>query len=98
MQQLRDELLAKGVLEKHIIYIKIELNKIDFICTKGNEKLYLQVCKSLYEGNATEREYKAYRGIDNHFPKYVLSLDNGWDTDKNGIRWMNIKDFLLSKM
>ncbi|HBX53589.1 MAG: hypothetical protein A2275_11860 [Bacteroidetes bacterium RIFOXYA12_FULL_35_11] len=69
--------------------------EVDFICEKGNDKIYLQVCKSLYEGNAYEREYKAYEGIEDFFPKYVLSLDQGFDTDKNGIKWMNIKDFLF---
>lgn len=71
--------------------------EIDFICQRGNEKIYLQVCKSLYEGNAYEREYKAYEGIEDHFPKYVLSLDKGFDTDKNGIIWMNIEEFLVNK-
>ncbi len=88
------EMLSRGY---QVAIGKNEQREIDFICEKGNEKLYLQVCKSLYEGNAADREYKAYEGIADHFPKYVLSMDEGFDTDKNGIRWMNIKDFLLSK-
>lgn len=69
--------------------------EIDFICKKDNEKIYLQVCKSLLEGNAYEREYRAFDGINDSFPKYVLTLDNGFDTDKNGIKWMNIHKYLL---
>jgi hypothetical protein len=33
--------------------------------------------------------------VGDNFPKYVLSLDEGFNTSKNGIKWMNLQDFLL---
>ncbi len=89
-----NEMLTRGF---SVTVGKTGTYEIDFICEKGNEKLYLQVCKSLYEGNASTREYRAFEGIDDHFPKYVLSMDNGFDTNRNGVKWMNIKDFLLAE-
>lgn len=70
--------------------------EIDFIAQKGNDKVYIQVCTTLIGNKAYEREYKAFKGIDDHFPKYVLSLDeSGFSTSPEGVRWMNIKQFLL---
>jgi predicted AAA+ superfamily ATPase len=88
------EMLTRGY---NVKIGKFEQREIDFICERGNEKIYLQVCLSLYQGNAAEREYKAYEGVEDHFPKYVLSMDKGFDTNKNGVIWMNIEEFLLSK-
>ena len=44
-----------------------------------------------------EREYGAFSGFVDHYPKYVLSLDDyGFSTNQEGVKWMNIKDFLLA--
>ena len=43
-----------------------------------------------------EREFGIYDSIRDHYPKYVLSLDE-FDMSRNGINHLNIKDFLLSK-
>lgn len=90
-----NELLSRGY---NINIGKNKENEIDFIAARRNEKLYLQVCASLAGEGVAEREYGAFSAIDDHFPKLVLSLDDyGWDTDKNGIKWMNIKDFLIEE-
>ena len=34
--------------------------------------------------------------VKDSFPKYVLSLYNGFETSSNGIKWMNLIDFLLA--
>jgi hypothetical protein len=34
--------------------------------------------------------------VDDHFPKYVLSIDSGFEAHKSGIKWMNIEEFLLA--
>lgn len=87
------ELLSRG------FKVSIGKNKdkeIDFIGQKGNERVYLQVCTTLVGDKVYEREYNAFKGIDDHFPKYVLSLDEtGFSTNTEGVRWMNIKQFLL---
>jgi predicted AAA+ superfamily ATPase len=87
------ELLSRGYK------VQIGKNKekeIDFIATLGDEKMYLQVCKSLIGDQVWDREYGAFSGLNDHYPKYVLSLDDsGFTTNNDGIKWMNIKDFLL---
>ncbi|MFH1160984.1 MAG: ATP-binding protein [bacterium] len=86
------ELLSRG----YIVYLgKWNTHEIDFIAEKGTEKIYLQVCTTLKEEKTVDREYRALESVNDHFPKLVLSLDEGFDTSRKGIRWMNIKDFLL---
>jgi len=69
--------------------------EIDFIATKGNEKRYFQVCAQLTNQKVIEREYRSLEMEPDNFPKYVQSLDKGFDTTSSGIKWMNIVDFLL---
>jgi predicted AAA+ superfamily ATPase len=76
---------------------KIDDFEIDFIATKGNEKWYFQVCTSLTDQKVIEREYRSLDMLTDSFPKYVLSLDKGFETTSSGIKWMNIIDFLLDK-
>lgn len=87
------DLLAHG----YQVFIGKQYNReIDFIAQKGNEKLYIQVCTTLNDDKVVDREYGSLELIQDHFPKYVLSLDKGFETSRKGIRWMNIQDFLLS--
>ena len=86
------ELKANG----YQLYIGKQMDReVDFIATKGNDKIYLQVCTTLKDTKVIDREYGALETINDHFPKFVLSLDEGFETSRKGIRWMNIKDFLL---
>ena len=74
---------------------KLDDLEIDFIATKGTEKIYIQVSTQLTNDKVIEREYRSLEMVKDSFPKYVLSLDKGFETSRNGIRWMNIVDFLL---
>lgn len=74
---------------------KMDDLEIDFIATKGNEKRYVQVCTQLTDQKVIEREYRSLEMVSDSFPKYVLSLDKGFETTSSGIMWMNIVDFLL---
>ena len=75
---------------------KLDDLEINFIATKGTEKIYIQVSTQLTDDKVIEREYRSLEMVKDSFPKYVLSLDKGFETSRNGIRWMNIVDFLLS--
>ena len=68
--------------------------EIDFIASKNGEKIYLQVCYLLAEASTIEREFGAYRGIPDNYPKYVLSLDEV-NMSRDGIKHFNIREFLL---
>ena len=68
--------------------------EIDFVATKNGEKLYMQVCYLLADDRTVEREFGAYKGIPDNYPKYVVSLDE-IRRSRNGIKHLNIPEFLL---
>lgn len=70
--------------------------EINFVCHKRDEKLYVQVTYLLASEETIQREFGAYNHIRDHFPKYVVSLDE-FDMSRNGIKHRNIRDFLLAE-
>ena len=70
--------------------------EMDFIAKKNKDKLYIQVAYLLAGSETIEREFGIYDSVRDHYPKYVLSLDE-LDMSRNGIKHLNIRDFLLSK-
>ncbi len=86
-----NELLARG----YEVYIgKLNSGEIDFIATKSGEKKYFQVAYLLNDAKVVEREFGAYKTINDNYPKYVLSMDKT-DFSQNGIIHKNIIDWLL---
>lgn len=75
---------------------KIAEKEIDFICEKKGEKIYIQVSYLLASKETIEREFGVYEQVEDHFPKYVLSLDE-MNFSQNGIKHYNLIDFLLMK-
>jgi len=76
---------------------KKEKNEIDFIAIKNRNKIYIQVSYLLVSEETIKREYKPLLNVNDNFPKYVLSLDEIPQENKEGIKWMNIIDFLLDQ-
>lgn len=68
--------------------------EIDFVASKNRQKLYIQVCYLLADADTVEREFNAYKGVADNYPKYVLSLDE-FDRSREGIKHLNLSDFLL---
>ena len=86
-----NELLIRG----YDVYIgKTKEGEIDFIATNNDEKLYFQVVYLLDQPKTEEREFGAYKDVNDNCPKYVLSLDKV-DFSKDGIIHKNIIDWLL---
>ena len=73
----------------------LENGEIDFIATRFNEKIYIQVCYLLASEKIIEREFGALSKINDNYPKYVLSMDK-IDMSRDGILHLNIPHFLLS--
>lgn len=76
---------------------KIENNEIDFIASRQNEKLYVQVTKEIRRNETEAREYKKLLDIPDNYPKYVLLDDDFAGGNYQGIKTMHVADFLLSK-
>ena len=85
------ELLRKGY---NIKVGKVDNLEVDFVCTKGNEKLYIQVAYLLASPETIEREFSSLEKINDNYPKYLISMDE-FDMSRNGIRHINIIDFLM---
>ncbi|MGX8833567.1 ATP-binding protein [Amedibacillus sp. YH-ame6] len=76
---------------------KIGETEVDFIAEKPNEKRYIQVCETM-SGEATrERELRPLRLIDDNYEKIVLSMDKSFIQSYEGIKAINIIDFLLEE-
>ncbi len=69
--------------------------EIDFVATRQNEKIYVQVCKSIPEESS--RETGNLNAINDHYHKYVVCMDNLAIGNENGIEIIHIADFLLKE-
>lgn len=76
------------------VYIgKNETKEIDFVAVRRDERIYVQVCRSLPEGS--DREVGNLLEIKDHYPKYVVTLDELDVGNVNGVRIVYLVDFLL---
>ena len=70
--------------------------KIDFVATRGGDKLYIQVTQEVKSEKTEQREYERLLGLKDNYPKYVLRTDEFAGGNYEGIKSMHIADFLLS--
>ncbi len=96
-----------GVLE-NVVYLELKRRgyqiyigkfgnrEIDFIAEKENKKMYIQVAYMLSSPETIEREFSALRSIKDNYPKYVISMDTVFGNDFEGIRRINLIEFLLN--
>lgn len=86
-----NELISRG----YEVYIgKTKKGEVDFVVSKQKEIKYIQVTYLLSSEDTIEREFGAYKSIDDNYPKYVISMDK-LDFSKDGIKHINIIDFLI---
>lgn len=71
--------------------------EIDFVASRQNEKLYVQVTQEIKSEKTEKREYERMLGLHDNYPKYVLTTDAFAGGNYEGIKTMHIADFLLSK-
>ncbi len=77
------------------VYIgKIDDFEVDFIAKKGSNIQYYQVAYSIMEEHTAEREYRSLELIQDNYDKYIITMDELQLEGRNGIKCMNIKDFL----
>ncbi|MHB2150972.1 ATP-binding protein [Calditrichota bacterium LG25] len=88
------ELLKRGYTIK---IGQLGSQEIDFIIEKENKKAYLQVVYLLASKETIEREFGSLAKIKDNYPKYVLSLDRHFVSERDGIIHLNLIDFLLAE-
>lgn len=76
---------------------KYKDKEIDFVATKQNEKIYVQVTQEIKSEKTQKREYEQLLEIKDSYPKYVVLTDDFAGGNYQGIKTMHITDFLLSK-
>jgi len=98
--------LISGVLENIVMLnlkrrgFKVFVGKsgekeIDFIGEKAGYKIYVQVTYKMTEQSTIDREFSPLLDIKDNHPKYVVSMDETWKDNIEGIQHMHIADFLL---
>lgn len=88
------ELLRRGY---DVAIGKLDNTKVDFIATKIDEKLYVQVTESMVSEEGRRRELAPLQKINDNYEKIVLSLDAGLDASYDGIKSLNLINWLIKK-
>jgi len=87
------ELLRRGY---EVAVGKTGSAEIDFVATKQENKLYIQITERIEREETQLREYSRLLDIPDNYPKYVLRADEFAGGNYQGIKTMHIADFLLS--
>ncbi|MDR2909086.1 MAG: ATP-binding protein [Oscillospiraceae bacterium] len=88
------ELIRRGY---EVCVGKIGDAEIDFVATRQEDKLYIQIAERIEREATEQREYGRLLGIADNYPKYVLRADEFAGGNYQGIKTMHIADFLLSQ-
>ena len=86
------ELLRRGY---YVAIGKVDNAEVDFIATKADEKLYVQVTESMISEDVRRRELTPLQKIKDNYEKIVLSLDTGLDSSYDGIKSLNVINWLI---
>ncbi len=95
--------ILENIVYNHLLFLgyditigKLNNKEIDFVCKKNNEKLYVQVSYVLSDQKIIDREFGNLLKIKDNFPKLVISTDKFKVQTYEGIKHINIIDFLKS--
>lgn len=89
------ELLRRG----YEVYVgKVDDLEVDFAAMDQKRITYYQVAASVREENTLKRELASLQRINDHYPKYILTLDEDPEADYEGIRRVNALEWLVGKV
>lgn len=88
------ELLRRGY---DVSIGKIDNSEVDFIATKADNKIYVQVTESMTSEDVRKRELSPLQKISDNYEKIILSLNPGMDSSYNGIKSINLIYWLISE-
>lgn len=86
------ELLRRGY---DVAIGKVDNSEVDFIASKADDKLYVQVTESMQSDEVRARELRPLQAIRDNYEKIVLTLDTGFNTSYDGIKALNLVEWLL---
>ncbi len=75
---------------------KLDTKEVDFIAGRKNEKVYVQVSYTPTVSQETvDREFSPLLAVKDHYPKYVVTMDDFWSDNVEGVKHKHLADFLL---
>ncbi|MGN0604737.1 MAG: ATP-binding protein [Oscillospiraceae bacterium] len=86
------ELLRRGY---DVAIGKVGNTEVDFVATNTNEKVYYQVTQTISSDETRERELRPLMQINDNYEKVILSMDKAIYNTIEGIKIVNIVDWLL---
>lgn len=86
------ELLRRGY---DVSIGKVDNLEVDFIAVKPDNKIYIQVTESMTSEDVRQRELKPLQKIPDNYEKIVLSMNTGMETSYEGIKSINLIDWLI---
>lgn len=101
--------IDEGHLLENVIYLellrrgyKVSIGKtldyeVDFVAENVNEIKYYQVSQTIKDEKVKMRELRSLKSISDNYEKTILTMDKTINNDYNGIKVVNIIDFLLEK-
>lgn len=86
------ELIRRG----YDVYVgKLNELEVDFVAMDENGQIYYQVAASVRDEGTLQRELTPLQNISDHYPKYILTLDEDPEADYEGIRRINALKWLV---
>ena len=65
------------------------------MAAKNGKRVYFQVALSVRDENTLKRELRPLQKLKDHYPKFILTLDEDPDSDYDGILRINALDWLM---
>jgi predicted AAA+ superfamily ATPase len=75
----------------------INSKEIDFVAEKPEGKLYVQVCYLLSNKETIEREFAPLLEVRDNYPKMIVTMDPYWNINREGVKGIHLRDFLLGE-
>lgn len=73
---------------------KFQNKEIDFVCSRGDEKIYVQVAYLIADEATAKREFGNLELIYDNYPKFVVTLDETAGGNVAGIKHVHIREFI----
>lgn len=76
---------------------QLRAGEVDFVCTRSNERVYVQVAYLIASPETEEREFGVLDNIRDNYPKYVISMTPlVRRSDRRGITHLGLREFLIN--
>ncbi len=73
---------------------KFQNKEVDFVCTRGDEKMYVQVAYLISDEATAKREFGNLELIYDNHPKFVVTLDETASGNVAGIKHVHVREFI----